>query len=235
MQIKIIIQTTVHITIYICIYPETSNHFKSYRPVKAIGYQAFSIIIMENKKEILKYCNNNNNNHLVLIPCPLQGHMSPMLHLAKLLHSKGFMITIILISTTHELSNPSESYPEFLFQSIDGVSPESVCASLIGGGDIMLYLFLLNEKCKAPFKDYCLLMSKLRPYSGGCFGPVSCIVYDAVMYFSADVADEVEIPRIVLRTSSASTFLALSLDQLKQKGSVAKGGKVRYIFNMQKS
>uniref|UniRef100_A0A803QPM4 Uncharacterized protein n=1 Tax=Cannabis sativa TaxID=3483 RepID=A0A803QPM4_CANSA len=154
---------------------------------------------MEYARELMK--NNNNNNdcrgHLVLVPCPLQGHMSPMLHLAKLLHSRGFSITIILVSS-NEL-NPCQ-YPEFMFHYMDNIISYNSF-----GGDVMLYLLMLNNKCTTPFTDSLLTLTKLQ------FGPVTCVVYDAVMYFSAAVADQLQIPRIVLRTSSASTFLALSL------------------------
>lgn len=174
------------------------------------------VTTMDNQKEVPSRRRNTNGHHLVLVPCPLQGHMSPMLHLAKLLHSKGFFITIIISS--NELNpplNPSH-YPEFLFRSINFDDHDDHRISNISfnsfGGDVMLYLLVLNNKCGTPLRD-CL--TKLQS-NGSCFGPVTCVIYDAVMYFSAAIADELEIPRIVLRTSSASTFLALSL--LSQKG-----------------
>lgn len=152
----------------------------------------------------------NYNGHLVLVPCPLEGHMNPMLHLAKLLHSKGFLITIIC---THLNPSPNPShYPEFSFEFLDGISPAELGYDSFGG-DVMLYLLVLNNKCKTPFRKCLLKLQK----NGGSFGPVSCVVIDAVMYFSAVIADEVEIPRIVLRTSSATTFLALSLGLNKRE------------------
>ncbi|XP_024019640.1 UDP-glycosyltransferase 76B1 [Morus notabilis] len=164
---------------------------------------------MDNQKERIK-----KFVHLVLVPCPLQGHMSPMLHLAKLLHSKGFLITIIC--TQLDPASPS-CYPNLSFKTlfdIDAIASELSYNSF--DGDVVLYLCVLNNKCTTPFRD-CL--SKLQQNSS--YGPVSCIVYDAVMYFAAAIADEVDIPRIVLRTSSATTFLALSLD-LKQTDLITK-------------
>ncbi|KAB1220161.1 UDP-glycosyltransferase 76E9 [Morella rubra] len=32
---------------------------------------------------------------LVLLPCPFEGHINPMLQLGTILHSKGFSITIV--------------------------------------------------------------------------------------------------------------------------------------------
>ncbi|XP_011027241.1 PREDICTED: UDP-glucose iridoid glucosyltransferase-like isoform X1 [Populus euphratica] len=144
--------------------------------------------------------------HLLLVPCPLQGHMIPMLHLAKILHSHGFLITI----TETEPSSPAvfpPHHPDFLFESIDGLdnSPSEF------KGDVVSFLYTLNTKCKAPFHD-CLS----RIQTNSTQGPVTCIIHDAVMFFSVDVADYMKIPRIVLRTSSATNFYGLSL--LKQKG-----------------
>ncbi|XP_022932853.1 UDP-glycosyltransferase 76B1-like [Cucurbita moschata] len=138
--------------------------------------------------------------HLVLVPCPLPSHMSPMLHLAKLLHSQGFSITIIHT----QLNSPNEShYPEFSFESIGGSMLESYSAF---DGDVMLFLSKLNMKCETPFHE-CLVNMQLRCQ----FNPISCIIYDAVMYFSAAVADDLKLFRIVLRTSSAANYIGLSI------------------------
>lgn len=138
--------------------------------------------------------------HLVLVPCPLPSHMSPMLHLAKLLHSQGFSITIIYT----QLNPPNQSqYPEFSFESIGGSLLESYSAL---DGDVMLFLSELNIKCEIPFHD-CLVKMQLC----GRYKPISCIIYDAVMYFSAAVADDLQIFRIVLRTSSAANYVGLSI------------------------
>ncbi|KAL5992500.1 hypothetical protein ACLOJK_013419 [Asimina triloba] len=39
--------------------------------------------------------------HAILIPYPAQGHVKPMLKLAKLLHSKGFYITYVNTEFNH--------------------------------------------------------------------------------------------------------------------------------------
>lgn len=155
------------------------------------------------------------NGHLVLVPCPLQGHMKPMLHLAKLLHSQGFLITII--QTQPISSTPSHHHPEFSFEAIDGFSDTLDAFN----GDVVTFLLALNDKCKTPFHA-CLA----RMQQNSTQEPILCIIYDAVMHFSVAVADDLEIPRIVLRTSSATNFYALAL--LKQKGRLPSQG---VIFN----
>jgi hypothetical protein len=145
--------------------------------------------------------------HLLLVPCPLQGHMNPMLHLATILHSHGFLITITETQPSSPVVFPPHR-PDFLFESIDGLDNSP---SEIFKGDVVTFLYTLNTKCKAPFHD-CLS----RIQTNSTQGPVTCIIHDAVMFFSVDVADDMKIPRIVLRTSSATNFYGLSL--LKQKG-----------------
>ncbi|GMP85236.1 hypothetical protein CsSME_00038472 [Camellia sinensis var. sinensis] len=39
--------------------------------------------------------------HAVCIPCPTQGHINPMLKLAKLLHHKGFHTTFVNTKFNH--------------------------------------------------------------------------------------------------------------------------------------
>ncbi|KAH9318021.1 hypothetical protein KI387_019790, partial [Taxus chinensis] len=40
-------------------------------------------------------------NHAVLVPFPVQGHINPMMHLAKMLASHGFFVTFINTHHTH--------------------------------------------------------------------------------------------------------------------------------------
>lgn len=73
-------------------------------------------------------------------------------------------------------------------------------------GDVMLFLSELNMKCETPFHDCLIKMQLCSQYN-----PISCIIYDSVMYFSAAVADDLQILRIVLRTSSAANYIGLSI------------------------
>ncbi|ERN14710.1 hypothetical protein AMTR_s00038p00226330 [Amborella trichopoda] len=40
--------------------------------------------------------------HALCIPYPAQGHINPMMHLAKLLHARGFYITFVNTESDHE-------------------------------------------------------------------------------------------------------------------------------------
>ncbi|KAJ9695373.1 hypothetical protein PVL29_010711 [Vitis rotundifolia] len=143
-------------------------------------------------------------DHLVLVPCPFQGHMKPMLHLANLLHSKGFSITII--HSQSNSPNPSH-YPHFFFRSL-GDSSHIQSAS---DGDFVPFISALNLHSPTIFRDLLLRMHFQDP--------VLSIIHDSAMYFPVTVADELDIPRIVLRTSSAAAGFAFALSILKQQRS----------------
>ncbi|PRQ21843.1 putative 7-deoxyloganetin glucosyltransferase [Rosa chinensis] len=66
--------------------------------------------------------------HAVCIPYPAQGHINPMLKLAKLLHHKGFHITFVNIEYNHKCllnsrgPNALDGLPSFQFKTIpDGL------------------------------------------------------------------------------------------------------------------
>uniref|UniRef100_A0A2P2PIL0 Uncharacterized protein n=1 Tax=Rhizophora mucronata TaxID=61149 RepID=A0A2P2PIL0_RHIMU len=132
---------------------------------------------------------------LVLFPLPLQGHISPMLQLASILHSKGFSITII--HTTFNSPDPS-NYPHFNFCPIQ----EHLTDSEASTTDALSLLLNLNIKCVAPLRNCLsgLLSSVLEE-------PVACLISDAVFHFTQAVAQSLGLPRMVLRTGGASSFL----------------------------
>ncbi|XP_043720839.1 UDP-glucose iridoid glucosyltransferase-like [Telopea speciosissima] len=140
--------------------------------------------------------------HLVLVPCPLQGHMNPMLHLATLLHSKGFSITIV--HTQFKSPNPSKYPPDINFESIsDGISEgeESNLVSLI---------LKINRNCEDPFRD-CLL----RIQSDREKDPILGIIHDVGLYFASTIADEMKLPRFAFRTNSVTFFVGYLLTMQK--------------------
>lgn len=136
-----------------------------------------------------------DNHHLVLFPVPLQGHINPMLQLANILHAKGFSITIIHT----QFNSPTKSkHPHFTFLPIsDGLSKTEISRE-----DVIPLLTLLNTNCVAPFRD--CLAGLLAD------GPIACLITDAILHFSQSVADGFGLPRIVLRTSSISSFLVFA-------------------------
>ncbi|KAL8210718.1 hypothetical protein R6Q57_005155 [Mikania cordata] len=127
---------------------------------------------------------------ILLFPLPYQGHINPMFQLAYILHTQGFKI--VIIHTQYNSPNHS-SYPQFRFRPINDRFSE-VEHLLPTIRDPSYFIKYLNRSCEDPFRD-CLI--ELLDEE-----PVACLISDAMFYFTQAVADDLKIPRMVLRTSS---------------------------------
>ncbi|CAN1853831.1 UDP-glycosyltransferase 85A7 [Linum perenne] len=161
--------------------------------------------------------------HAVCVPFPAQGHINPMLHVAKLLSSRGFHVTFVNTDYNHKRLLKSQggslaaSMPSgFNFESIpDGLPPSEDFDST---QDIPSLCGSIPENCLAPFRDL------LRRLNNDVVLPrVSCIVADASMAFTLDAAKELEIPNALFLTPSACANLAyLNYHHLVEIGMVLK-------------
>ncbi|XP_022157904.1 UDP-glucose iridoid glucosyltransferase-like [Momordica charantia] len=135
---------------------------------------------------------------LVLVPCPYQGHINPMLQLADVLHRSGFSITI---AHTFLNSLHPHRHPQFTFLRLnDALSPDHVSS-----WDLVSVLLALNENCRAS------LEAELAATAGDSeseSGAVLCIIHDELMYFCEAVASRFGVRSVVLRTTSAATCLS---------------------------
>lgn len=162
--------------------------------------------------------------HAVCIPFPAQGHINPMLKVAKLLHYKGFYITFVNTEFIHKRllksrgPNSLDGFPSFRFETIpDGLPPTdanvatqhmpSLCEST-------------RKNCLAPFRDLLLKLNS-SPNSP----PVTCIVADGIMNFTLDAAQELGLPEVIFWTTSACGFMGyLQYYNLIEKGLVPLKG-----------
>ncbi|KAF8404619.1 hypothetical protein HHK36_009507 [Tetracentron sinense] len=145
--------------------------------------------------------------HAVCIPYPAQGHINPMLKLAKLLHYRGFHITFVNTEFNHQRLLKSRGpdalngFPDFQFHTIpDGLPPSDVDATQ----DIPSLCDSTRKTCLVPFRN---LLSKLNHTSSSNVPPVSCIVSDGVMSFAVEAAEELAIPGVLFWTTSACGFM----------------------------
>ncbi|KAJ7965730.1 Glycosyltransferase [Quillaja saponaria] len=147
--------------------------------------------------------------HAVCIPYPAQGHINPMLKLAKLLYSKGFYITFVNTEYNHKRllksrgPNSLDGLPSFHFETIpDGLPETDVDVTQ----DVPSLCDSTTKTCLLPFKN---LLSKLNDdasKSSDDVPPVTCIVSDGVMSFTVDAARELGIPEVLFWTTSACGF-----------------------------
>ncbi|WMV19735.1 hypothetical protein MTR67_013120 [Solanum verrucosum] len=159
----------------------------------------------------MKSSGQNQKPHAVCIPFPAQGHINPMLNLAKLLHYKGFHITfvhtefnykrILLESSDHESLNSSSS---FRFETIpDGLISSDALASTTQ--DLTELCVSTQKNLSAPFRS---LLDRIDQSTDDENIPaVSCIVSDGFMSFTIDAAEQLGIPHVLFYTLTAMTLL----------------------------
>ncbi|KAK7363126.1 hypothetical protein VNO77_05256 [Canavalia gladiata] len=156
--------------------------------------------------------------HVVCVPLPAQGHINPMLKLAKLLHLSGFCITFVHTRFNFDRlvkscgPNTLKGLQDFRFETIsDGLAPENERGIL----DLPELCTTMPVEGLRSFRD---LIAKLVCSSSDA-PPVTCIVSDGVMGFTLKVAQEFNIPEFMLFTPSACGMLGyLNFEELQKRG-----------------
>ncbi|KAG5531174.1 hypothetical protein RHGRI_025960 [Rhododendron griersonianum] len=157
--------------------------------------------------------------HAVCIPAPAQGHINPMLKVAKLLHSKGFHITFVNTEYNHRRLLKSrgphavDGWPDFRYETIpDGLPPTDTDVTQ----DMPAICQSTTKTCLPHFRE---LLYKLNDPVLSIGPPVTCIVSDGCMSFTVEAAEEFEVPVVLFWTPSACGFLGYT----KYKDLVEKG------------
>ncbi|KAJ3702615.1 hypothetical protein LUZ61_006320 [Rhynchospora tenuis] len=161
--------------------------------------------------------------HAVCIPYPAQGHITPMLKLAKLLHScYDFHITFVNTHYNHRrLLNSGAilshlNVPDFRFESIPDGLPEPPEGFEDATQDVIELCRSVEKNCLKPFKE---LLEMVNGVGGS--PPVSCIVSDGIMSFTLDAAQEMGLKEVILWCTSACGYCGfLHYKELIQRGIV---------------
>lgn len=168
--------------------------------------------------------------HIVCIPFPAQGHVNPFMNLAKLLHSRGFHITMVYTEFNHSrllrFKGPEavKNSPGFRFETIpDGVPPSNPDATQ----SVTELLYYTKKHSVVPLRD---LIVKLNSTEG--LPKVSCIISDGIMSFAIKVARELGIPEVQFWTASTCGLVAyLQFGELVKKSIFPLKGIYAYYFN----
>ncbi|KAL6911517.1 hypothetical protein ACP4OV_000322 [Aristida adscensionis] len=145
--------------------------------------------------------------HAVCLPYPAQGHITPMLNVAKLLHARGFDVTFVNTEYNHARLVRSRGaaavagIPDFRFATIPDGLPPSEDDDVTQ--DIPSLCRSTRDTCLGPLRR---LLAQLNDPATG-HPPVTCVVSDVVMGFSIDAAKELGIPYVQLWTASTISFL----------------------------
>ncbi|KAM0916050.1 hypothetical protein ACQ4PT_010407 [Festuca glaucescens] len=145
--------------------------------------------------------------HAVCVPFPAQGHITPMLKVAKLLHSRGFHVTFVLTEYNYGRLLKSRGAaafhgcPGFDFTKIpDGLPPPDADATQ----DIPA---LCNSTMTTCLPHLSTLLASLNDPASGV-PPLTCLLCDVVMSFAYDAAKEIGLPCAGLWTASSCGFMA---------------------------
>ncbi|XP_059667889.1 7-deoxyloganetic acid glucosyltransferase-like [Cornus florida] len=164
--------------------------------------------------------------HAVILPFPAQGHIKPMLMLAKLLSHANFYITFVNTLDIHnhflELINQTtfnNLFPRLRFMAIpDGLPPEHPRSGPQFIRD--LFISILSAAPKHKFRDLLLSLINGPETGGGQWSTPTCVIADGLISILAiDVAEELHIPVIAFRTVSASSYwVYLNIPKLIEEG-----------------
>lgn len=146
-----------------------------------------------------------------------------MFKLAKLLHFRGFHITFVHTEFNYQRLLKSrgpdslKDYDDFRFEIIpDGLPPSDLDATQ----DIGALFESTSKNCLVPFRNLVKKLNSREEMPG-----VSCIVADAIMTFTMQVADELGIPKVLLWTASTCSYMGyLHFPQLVERGLVPLKG-----------
>ena len=166
--------------------------------------------------------------HAVCLPYPAQGHITPMLNVAELLHARGFHVTFVNTEYNHARlvrargAAAVAGVPGFRFDTIpDGLplSDDDVTQ------DVVSLCKSLTETCLGPFRRLLVDLNAGGP-------PVTCVVSDVVMGFSMEAANELGLPYVQLWTASAISYLGYRHYRLLIGRGLAplEGTSVRAVF-----
>ncbi|KAL0342910.1 UNVERIFIED_CONTAM: Linamarin synthase 2 [Sesamum angustifolium] len=155
--------------------------------------------------------------HVVLVPYPSQGHVTPLMTLAKLLHARGFYVTFVNTEFNHGRLIRSRGWesvaglPDFRFETIpDGLPPSLEDATQ----DVPALCDSTRKNCLGPFRE---LLSRLGATPN--VPPVSCVVSDGVMSFAVRAAEEIGVPEVQFWTASVCSFIGyLNFREIVRRG-----------------
>ncbi|KAK1619966.1 hypothetical protein QYE76_025483 [Lolium multiflorum] len=168
--------------------------------------------------------------HAVCLPYPAQGHITPMLNVAKLLHARGFDVTFV--NTEYNQARLVRSrgpaavagVPGFRFATIPDGLPQSDDDDVTQ--DIPALCKSTTETCLGPFRR---VLAELN--ADTAHPPVTCVISDVVMGFSMEAAKELGLTYVQLWTASAISFLGYRHYRLLMKRGLAPLKDVEQLTN----
>ncbi|CAL4968620.1 unnamed protein product [Urochloa decumbens] len=139
--------------------------------------------------------------HAVCLPFPAQGHITPMLKLAKILHGRGFDVTFVNTEYNHRRLVRSRGAAavagvpgSFRFAAIPDGLPASDADATQDPASIS---HATKHHCPPHF----------RRLLAAAAAPVACVVADGLMSFAVDAANNIGVPCALFWTASACGYM----------------------------
>ncbi|XP_059065710.1 UDP-glycosyltransferase 85A1 isoform X2 [Cryptomeria japonica] len=148
--------------------------------------------------------------HAVIVACPAQGHVNPLMNLAELLAMRGFFITFVTTEWMDQRLLKAASKDaaardreiqgrgfKFRFLAIpDGLPPEHGRTSEIG--ELLLALQSLGPA-----------LESVLSVADESVPPITCIITDSYLSCTAEVAKNLGVPRVVFWTTCTAYAIIL--------------------------
>ncbi|XP_074321006.1 7-deoxyloganetic acid glucosyltransferase-like isoform X2 [Silene latifolia] len=137
--------------------------------------------------------------HVVLIPTPMQGHVTPTFHLAELLCLAKLNVTLLTSTYVHQRINKSiearfARYPGFKLEAVSDGLPDD-------------YPRTGKDGCWASIQGFALTAQPfLREMLSSVGTSVTCLLVDGWLGFANNLAKEFGIPLIAIRCFSAAYY-----------------------------
>ncbi|KAL6626535.1 hypothetical protein ACP70R_030261 [Stipagrostis hirtigluma subsp. patula] len=160
--------------------------------------------------------------HVVVVPYPAQGHVAPLMQLARLLHARGAHVTFVHTQFNHrrllrakgDAAVRASPAPGFRVEVIDDGLDLSVPQH-----DVAALVAAVRRNCLAPFRALLGRLADEAKQEEGGTPPVTCVVADVVMTFAPAAAREAGIPEAQFFTASACGLMGyFQFDELMKRG-----------------
>ena len=150
---------------------------------------------------------------VALFPLPFQGHISPMLQLARALRARGLAVTVL--HTAFNAPDPAR-HPGLAFVAVPDAIPEAA------GANGIAKILALNAAMEASGRVRAALASLMAAEGQP---RLACLVLDSTLPAAQKAAAGLGLPTLVLHTGSAACFrLFMSYDMLHHRGYLPSTG-----------
>ncbi|KAF0900067.1 hypothetical protein E2562_026803 [Oryza meyeriana var. granulata] len=150
---------------------------------------------------------------VLMFPLPFQGHITPMLQLADVLHSHGGLAVTVFHAPVNA-PDPSSSRHRFVTVGADVAEAAAALIPSGSDGDFAGALMRLDALLKVPFED-----SLRQVLAEDDDTPAACMVVDSNLRGVQEVAERLGVRTLALRTGGACCLVAyMAFPELCGKG-----------------